>query len=316
MCIRDSNIDFNFQANDDGDYKPDILQSRFPLTGKYSYTVRQDDIDDHGNLKLFIGVMDVGDSSYESNLDITNLEIDSSAAGQLGKTTDAYNLGTSVASLDPNSKKKKKDEEEDDETDPTQDSKDSEHSMDPQEKEIIDQEIEDENEKESESIPQDEKEEKKVLDDAKEKEQKEDEEIEKEKESDEREKEKEKFIDEFEGDEEEKNIFSQLLDSALDYAAEITGHQTSKAVLELYNKFIKDGANKVNKYNSKTKTFSQVDWKSVATVDAAGKGGYTPGMNAVVKTNRDGDVDLRRNGVISDSDMTYCLLYTSDAADE
>ena len=32
---------------------------------------------------------------------------------------DAYNLGTSVASLDPNSKKKKKDEE-DDETDSTE----------------------------------------------------------------------------------------------------------------------------------------------------------------------------------------------------
>ena len=114
-----NNLDFNFQPKENGvDYEPDILQSRFPLTGKYSYTVRQDDIDDHGNLKLFIGVMDVGDYSFESNLDITNLEIDGAklAAGQLGKTTDAYNLGTSVASLDPNSKKKKKDEE-DDETD-------------------------------------------------------------------------------------------------------------------------------------------------------------------------------------------------------
>jgi hypothetical protein len=121
MAKDGNNIDFNFQANDNGDYKPDILQSRFPLTGKYSYTVRQDDIDDHGNLKLFIGVMDAGDTAYESNLDITNLEIDisRSAAGQLGKTTDAYNLGTSVASLDPNSKKKKKDEE-DDETDSTE----------------------------------------------------------------------------------------------------------------------------------------------------------------------------------------------------
>ena len=127
MAKDGNNIDFNFQGTDaDGnpvttEYKPDILQSRFPLTGKYSYTVRQDDIDDHGNLKLFIGVMDAGDSAYESNLDITNLEIDisRSAAGQLGKTTDAYNLGTSVASLDPNSKKKKKDEE-DDETDSTE----------------------------------------------------------------------------------------------------------------------------------------------------------------------------------------------------
>ena len=52
--------------------------------------------------------MDAGDSVYESNLDITNFQIDGSrsAAGKLGKTTDAYNLGTSVASLDPNKKKK------------------------------------------------------------------------------------------------------------------------------------------------------------------------------------------------------------------
>ena len=58
---------------------------------------------------------------------ITNLEYvqvtdfahtvgDLANAGQLGKTTDAYNLGTSVAALDPNKKyqedKKKKDKEE------------------------------------------------------------------------------------------------------------------------------------------------------------------------------------------------------------
>ena len=98
MARDGNNIDFNFQANGSGNYKPDILQSRFPLTGKYSYTVTQDDIDDHGNLKLFVGVMDSGDSNYESNLDITDFELsrlDSSrlAAGQLGQTTDAYDLG-------------------------------------------------------------------------------------------------------------------------------------------------------------------------------------------------------------------------------
>jgi len=308
-----NNLDFSFSDDPEGGgyLKPDVLQSRFPLTGSYSYTVQQNDIDDYGNLKMFIGVMDAGDTVYESNLDIRNFELDNSriAAGQLGQTTDAYNLGSSVASLDPNSKKKKK-KEEDVETDPTQDSKDPEETK-QKEKEIVDKENQDE--KEVESIPQNKKEEKKILDDAKKEEQKEDKEIEKEKESDEREEEKEKLIDEFEGDEEEKNIFSQLLDSALDYAAEITGHKTSKAVLDLYNKFLNDGANKVHKYNSKTKTFSQVDWKSVATVDAAGKGGYTPGMNPVVKTNKDGDVDLRKNGVISNSDLTSLQSVLNDS---
>ena len=302
----------------------------FPYNGTYEYTVQEGDIDAAG-LFQFTTILLTETTNLEY-VQVTNFahtigDQTRTAAGQLGKTTDAYNLGTSVASLDPNKKKKKKKDEEEDstdtkpsttskkdkETDPTQDSEDSmdPQEMDPQEKEIIDQEIEDENEKESESIPQDEKEEKKVLDDAKEEEQKEDEEIEKEKESDEREKEKEKFIDEFEGDEEEKNIFSQLLDSALDYAAKIKGHQTSKAVLELYNKFIKGGANQV--YGRRDRTFlGPTDWESIATVDAAGRGGYVPGMNPVVYTNRDGDVDLRRNRVISDSDMTYLRSALND----
>ena len=110
-----NNSDFNF-TDVDGQFKPEILQSRFPLTGNYSYTVKQSDIDSHGNLKFFIGVMDGDGGSFESNLDITNLSIDSSmarvAAGQLGKTTDAFDLGTSVASLDPNKKKKEKEQEE------------------------------------------------------------------------------------------------------------------------------------------------------------------------------------------------------------
>ena len=114
MARYGNNIDFNFRPDADDYYKPDVLQSRFPLTGRYRYTVKQDDIDDHGNLKVFVGVMDAGDSVYESNLDITNFQIDGArlAAGKLGKTTDAYNLGTSVASLDPNKKKKKEKEKE------------------------------------------------------------------------------------------------------------------------------------------------------------------------------------------------------------
>ena len=103
MARDGNNIDFNFRPDADDYYKPDVLQSRFPLTGRYRYTVKPDDIDDHGNLKLFVGVMDSGDSSYESNLDVTNFKLDGSrlAAGQLGKTTDAYDLGTSVDSLVP-----------------------------------------------------------------------------------------------------------------------------------------------------------------------------------------------------------------------
>jgi hypothetical protein len=109
-----NNSDFNF-TDVDGQFKPEILQSRFPLTGKYSYTVKQSDIDSYGNLKFFIGVMDGEGGSFESNIDITNLSIidgKRAAAGQLGKTTDAYDLGTSVASLDPNKKKKEKEQEE------------------------------------------------------------------------------------------------------------------------------------------------------------------------------------------------------------
>jgi len=107
-----NNSDFNFGQDGEGLYKPDILQSRFPLTGKYSYTVKQSDIDSHGNLKFFIGVMDTGDGgagTLESNLDITNLSFNGTraAAGQLGKTTDAYNLGAPVAALSPEFKNKR-----------------------------------------------------------------------------------------------------------------------------------------------------------------------------------------------------------------
>ena len=107
-----NNSDFNFGQDGEGLYKPDILQSRFPLTGKFSYTVKQSDIDNHGNLKFFIGVMDGGSEgagTLESNLDITNLSFNGTkaAAGQLGRTTDAYNLGASVAALSPEFKNKR-----------------------------------------------------------------------------------------------------------------------------------------------------------------------------------------------------------------
>lgn len=92
-----NNIDFNFQANADGYYKPDVLQGRFPLTGNYQYTVTKDDIDDYGNVKFFIGVMDSGDTIYQSTLDITSLRNETrAAAGKLGKVTGGYDLGYRV----------------------------------------------------------------------------------------------------------------------------------------------------------------------------------------------------------------------------
>lgn len=90
-----NNLDFNFVDNGEGVLKPDVLQGRFPLTGDFQYTVTLDDIDDYGNLKFFIGVMDCGDTVYQSTVDITNFKnLDTrTAAGDLGKTTDAFDLG-------------------------------------------------------------------------------------------------------------------------------------------------------------------------------------------------------------------------------
>ena len=96
-----NNIDFNFN-DDSGNFKPDVLQGRFPLTGKYEYTVTKDDIDDYGNVKFFIGVMDVESGIYQSTLDITSLKNDTrEAAGKLGKVTGGYDLGAPVSALDP-----------------------------------------------------------------------------------------------------------------------------------------------------------------------------------------------------------------------
>jgi len=96
-----NNIDFNFNYNN-VDFKPDVLQGRFPLTGKYEYTVTKDDIDDYGNVKFFVGVMDVESGTYQSTLDITSLSNETrAAAGKLGKVTGAYDLGAPVSALDP-----------------------------------------------------------------------------------------------------------------------------------------------------------------------------------------------------------------------
>lgn len=115
MARDGNNIDFNFQPDANNDYKPDVLQSRFPLTGNYQYTVTEDDIDDYGNVKFFIGVMDSGDTIYQSTLDITSLKNNNrsrAAAGTLGRVTAAYDLGAPVSALDPKVDKKRREDEE------------------------------------------------------------------------------------------------------------------------------------------------------------------------------------------------------------
>ena len=91
----------------------------FPYSGTYEYTVQEGDIDAAG-LFQFTTIL-LAESTNLEYVQVTNFahtigDRTRTAAGQLGKTTDAYNLGTSVASLDPNEKyqenKKKKDKEE------------------------------------------------------------------------------------------------------------------------------------------------------------------------------------------------------------
>jgi len=107
-----NNLDFNFTERPDidsdveppyGTYVPDVLQGRFPLTGNYKYTVTKDDIDNYGNVKFFIGIMDVYDYTAQSTVDITSLRNETrAAAGKLGKVTPGgYDLGAPVSALDP-----------------------------------------------------------------------------------------------------------------------------------------------------------------------------------------------------------------------
>ena len=85
-------------------------------TGTFSYTIQQEDINPVTGALDFVTAWS-SDDIYFSRVSITNFAINEgnqtrTAAGQLGKTTDAYDLGTSVASLNPNNKKKKEEEEE------------------------------------------------------------------------------------------------------------------------------------------------------------------------------------------------------------
>ena len=86
----------------------------FPYNGTYEYTVQEGDIDAAG-LFQFTTIL-LAESTNLEYVQVTNFahtvgDRTRAAAGQLGKTTDAYNLGTSVASLNPNNKKKKEEEE-------------------------------------------------------------------------------------------------------------------------------------------------------------------------------------------------------------
>ena len=95
-------------------------------TGTFKYTIRQDDINPTTGALDFVTAYHA-DDFYFGRASITNFSIEDgekSAAGQLGKTTAAYNLGAPVAALTPNKGKgkKKKDEEEEDEIDSAQDS--------------------------------------------------------------------------------------------------------------------------------------------------------------------------------------------------
>ena len=86
----------------------------FPYSGTYEYTVQEGDIDAAG-LFQFTTIL-LAESTNLEYVQVTNFahtvgDQTRTAAGQLGKTTDAYNLGTSVASLNPNNKKKKEEEE-------------------------------------------------------------------------------------------------------------------------------------------------------------------------------------------------------------
>jgi hypothetical protein len=85
-------------------------------TGTFSYTIQQEDINPVTGALDFVTAYHADDINFH-RVSITNFAINEgdrtrAAAGQLGKTTDAYNLGASVASLNPNNKKKKKKDEE------------------------------------------------------------------------------------------------------------------------------------------------------------------------------------------------------------
>ena len=82
-------------------------------TGTFSYTIQQEDINPVTGALDFVTSYHA-DDLYFNRVSITNFAINQTrtAAGQTGKTTDAYNLGAPVAALNPNNKKKKEEEEE------------------------------------------------------------------------------------------------------------------------------------------------------------------------------------------------------------
>ena len=71
------------------------------ISGKFEYTVKSGDIDSNGNFKFWVFISNTNPSYTEGpSLDIVGLtgtDPSRTAAGQLGKTTDAYNLGYKVS---------------------------------------------------------------------------------------------------------------------------------------------------------------------------------------------------------------------------
>jgi len=241
----------------------------YPYSGTYEYTVQKGDIDAAG-LFQFTTIL-LAESTNLEYVQITNFahtvgDQTRTAAGQLGKTTDAYNLGTSVASLDPNSKKKKKKkDEEDDETDSkvvgsTKDSTEQDQETDSKvvrftkgstkqdqetdskvvgstkdstEQDQVDVDTDTSTEpevkqevKEFENVPDNEEQEEQIIDDLEQQEQEEDEQIEQEKETDEIESEKEKFLDELQGDEETTEDEKNIFSDIFDKVIDYTAEIT------------------------------------------------------------------------------------------
>jgi len=86
-----------------------VLTKGLTYAGQFIYTVQPEDIVD-GKVEIGIGVMDVFDPYVQTALTISNFGT-FWAAGSLGSTTDAADLGMSVAAGMPQSQQKKKSEE-------------------------------------------------------------------------------------------------------------------------------------------------------------------------------------------------------------
>lgn len=86
-----------------------VLTKGLKYSGQFIYTVKPEDILPNGTVEIGIGVMDVYDPYVQSSFTISNFGTFWDA-GSLGSTTDAADLGMSVAAATPTPEKKKKSE--------------------------------------------------------------------------------------------------------------------------------------------------------------------------------------------------------------